>query len=274
MVTVADAVNTANYAVGIDVPNFNHEAADVNADNRITLADASATIAIVLDQSLSATTIAKSRSCSDINNSDADLLVVDNYSVNADAPSSLFVYLDNSVDYVALQADIILPDGISLQNVKIGDRAEAYHSLSVNSLDDHSLRFTLFDINNAVFSDNDGALLELVVKAESNATGDVVLNNCLASDADANEYILSSIGGHNADLSGVNSIIDCNISIQSVPGAINILNAKGSEVIIYDVYGSVIACFVASSDLECRHLASGVYVVVAGNMIEKVMINQ
>ena len=271
-VTITDAVNTANYAVGISPEVFVFRAADVNGDNRISLSDASGTVSIVLEQPAQMSFMSKIRAIASATDEESDKLVVNNYSANIGEIKSVFVALDDTRDYVALQADVTVPEGMTLDAVNIGNRAEGYHSLAVKRVDDRTMRIVLFDINNSIFADNDEAILELVVKVNEASAGAIEINNILASDAQAHEYVLTSTGGNNANMSVVDNIGTSNIRIESTAEGINIYNAEGYEVAIYAVDGTTIAHFVAASDLESRKLVSGVYVVTAGNKAEKVMV--
>ena len=272
VVTITDAVNTANYAVGNPVENFCFEAADVNGDNRVTVADASATIGIILEQEAETSSRAMVRSITRAMDVDKDALVIDDYKAKSGEMASLSVTLDNSIEYVAMQADIVVPEGMTLVDVKIGNRAAACHSLVTRRIDERSMRIALFDLDNNAFADNDEAVLELVVRVDSATNEDVEIFNILASDAQANEYVLTSTGGHNNEISGIDGTSIGNIRIETSANAINVYNAEGYEVAIYTVDGTTLSRFTAVSDMESRDVVGGVYVVVAGNKVEKVIV--
>ena len=272
VVNIADAVNTANYAIGNEVEHFNETAADVNRDGIISLADASATITLILNQPVHASAIAKVRELASDKNDESDSLIIDDYSAKIGESTSVFVTFDNSLDYVALQADITVPAGMTVAAVNIGNRAEANHSLAVKRIDDRSMRIALFDINNSSFADNDEAILELIVKLNSLTNDRIEINNILASDAHAHEYVLTSKGGNNAEISGIENAGNSNIHIEGTPYAINIYNAEGSEIAVYAVDGSLLSHFVASSGIESLKVVPGMYIVAAGNKVEKVMV--
>ena len=271
-VTITDAVNTANYAVGNPVENFCFEAADVNGDNRVTVADASATIGIILEQEAETSSRAMVRSIARATDVEKDALVISDYSAKVGEKATLSVALDNSIDYVAMQADIVVPEGMTLVDVKIGNRAAACHSLVTRRIDERSMRVALFDLDNNAFADNDEAVLELVVKVNSATNEDVEIFNILASDAQANEYVLTSTGGHNNEISGIECTSIGNIRISTSANAINVYNAEGYEVAIYAIDGTTLSRFTAVSDKESRNVVGGIYVVAAGNKVEKVMV--
>ncbi len=269
-VTVTDAVNTANYAIGKEVANFYFKAADVNSDNQVTMADASGTISIVLEQPATASMglYAMPRAKSAV----ADYLVVDDFTLKYGKSESIFVSLDNTVDYVALQADIMLPEGMTLENVKKGLRADANHSLFVRRLGGNVVRVVLFAANNSAFTDTEGAILELVVTSNRTDCGDIELNNIVASDADANEYRLTFVGGHNSSATSISGVDGGSIGIASGNGGISITNAEGKHIYIYSLDGSLVASFIAAGADEFKYLGGGVYIVKIGNMVEKVLV--
>lgn len=272
-VTITDAVNTANYAVGNDVENFCFEAADVNEDNKITLADASGTVTEVLNQSVQSAAMAIHRMTRSNANVEIDNLIIDDYGREVGVNEVIEVKLDNTVDYVALQADITVPDGMTIVDIERGARSEASHSLMKRWIDDNTVRIALFNLDNTPFADNEEAIIRIIGKAKKEVCGDIEMTNIIAADSSANEYVLTSIGGHNQKLSGIGTVYgDGNISIVAIEEGITIYNAEGNSVRIYSVDGTMIADFKATSNAESRKLVKGIYVVTAGNTADKVMV--
>ena len=161
---------------------------------------------------------------------------------------------------------------MTLVDVKIGNRVAACHSLVTRRIDERSMRIALFDLDNNTFADNDEGVLELVVKVNSATNEDVEIFNILASDAQAKEYVLTSTGGHNNEISGIEGTSIGNIRIEASQGAVNIFNAEGCDIAIYAVDGTTLSRFTAVSDKESRDVVGGVYVVAAGNKVEKVIV--
>lgn len=272
-VTITDAVNTANYAVGNDVENFCFEAADVNEDGRITLADASGTVQEVLNQPVASSPMMVRSNNEEMDTPEFDSLIIDDFECPVGKIQIVEVRLDNTIDYVALQADIILPEGMTIVDVEQGDRSEANHSLLKRSVDGRTVRIALFNVDNSTFMDNDEAILRLKIKAEKADCGDIRINNIIAADNSANEYRLIATGGHNAILTGIGQLYgDSSISIVADTDGITIYNAMGKKVNICTVDGAVIADFVANSNTETRKLVKGVYVISAGKATAKVMV--
>lgn len=264
-VNIADAVNTANYAVGIEVENFCFEAADINEDNRITLSDASGTVTILLESPVEEAVPAMFK-VSDKSVADGrDGLVIDDYVAMADRSSSVFVSLDNTTDYVALQADVTVPEGMTLNTVKPGKRIGAGHSLMTRRVDERTMRIALFNPNNVPFANNDEPILELVVKGDNAHSGDIEIRNIIASDAKAGEYRLQSMGGHCLGTTAIGAGKGDGIGIGTGGKAIHIHNAQGQEIAIYSLDGRMVSRFTATSEHESRRVDAGLYIVTVGN---------
>ena len=268
-VNIADAVNTANYAVGNEVESFYFAAADVNVDNKITLSDASGTVTIILEQPSAATAMAKIKAMGLGMTETGDALVTDDYTPGA--VSTVGVRLDDTRRYVALQADITLPEGMTLEGVNAGGRV-AGHSLIVKRMEGNTVRVVLFDLNNKPFADNDGTVIELVVRAEASATGDIVADYIIASDGRAKEYVLGWSGGHSGAISGVDGVDAGEIHIEPTHDGVAIFGAANRPVAVYAVDGTTVCSFVATTNRERVALDQGVYVVVAGEKATKVMV--
>lgn len=271
LINVADAVNIANHAIGNVVEHINEKASDVNQDGVITLADATATISLILEQPV---TSSPAFAPANVNNGDngRDLLVINDYSVRRGENMTVSVALENRIDYVAMQTDVRVPEGMTLVGVNAGERCEATHSIVTRRIDSRTMRVALFDASNAAFAVNEGAILELVIKADGETSGDIEINNIVASDSNAHEYMLASAGGHNSDITGVDNIGSESVRMETSAGTVDILNAEGCEVMIHAADGTMLRRFVAKSDAEHITIVPGVYVVAAGNKVAKVIV--
>jgi hypothetical protein len=204
---------------------------------------------------------------------DLDNLIIDDYSCEAGKTDIIEVKLDNTIDYVALQADISVPEGMTLVDVESGARSDANHSLMKRRIDNSTMRIALFNLDNAVFADNDEAIIRLKVKADNANCGDIVMSNILAADSSANEYVLTSTGGHNQNLSGIGAIYgDGNISIVASTGEITVYNAEGKNIRIFTLDGAMVADIEAATNAENCKLVNGIYIVAAGNTVAKVFV--
>lgn len=273
VVNVTDAVNTANYAVGKDVANFCFEAADVNNDKSITVADASGTISIIMTQTevtANAMACARAMARTEV---EMDKLVIDDFNAASGKTQSVFVKLDNTTDYVAIQADIVLPEGIDLVTVKAGKRTKPFHGLTSANIGNNAVRVALFDIGNHEFAASDEAILELVVKTSTSECGDIAIDNIIAADGDANEYRLTSTGGHNNGVTDIDAIYTGGqIHIVAVKGGVEVYNADGQTVRVFGINGKLMHSEKAAGERLNISLSNGIYVVTAGNAEQKIVV--
>lgn len=269
---IDDAVRTANFAIGNEVTEFCFEAADVNEDGVITIGDASGTITEILNQQVQSS--AKSTMNISSNQSiSTDFLAIDDFNYIPGKPSIVDITLDNSTQYVALQADIFAPKDMKILDVEAGPRAKNNHSLIYRLIDENTARIILFDPNNSAFADNDSPLLRLTLESEYAFDGDIIISNIHASDIYANEYKLLSEGCRYSSISGVDaSHIDPTIKIESRLGAVYISNAEGQEISIYNLDGVCIDRFIADNNIMSINLSNGVYIVKAGIATSKIII--
>ncbi len=265
VVNIADAVNIANYVVGNEVDYFNFDASDINADSRITVSDASATITIILNQPVVITNDVYMRGAS----VSADRLVMDNMTRNGNR-FEIPVTLEDTRNYVAVQGDIILPSGMNLESVSLGNRAVC-HSLMTKAVGDNIVRFAIFDFNNNSFADTDDEILRLVVTADNSCAGTLSITNIVAADASAGEYALVSC---EKGVSAISSSFmpDSDIVIAADGEGILVNNAAGCEVAVFTTDALQVARFIASENEERVNVAPGVYVVMIGNEVTKVIV--
>ena len=279
-ITVTDAVDITNYVVRKkDAPEdwdkdewleFYTVGANANEseDGRITFADASAAVRLALTQPAPAAARNRIRDAYGHSDEQTDALVISSMSETADGRTSIAVRLDDSREYVALQADIVTPEGWNIE-VKAGGRAADTHSLETMRFDDTHMRVALFNLANQAFADNDEPILEIIADTPlADATG-LVMSNILAADSEANEYVL---GSRIEVETGVEGVADDGIVIGKVSGGVSISNAVGRRVEIHTLDGQTVRSFIAKDRVETINLSSGLYLVKAGGKTVKVML--
>ncbi len=284
---VADAVNIANYVVlnrpGLanwwqtgrrdfkteaDWSSFYNRGADVNKDGDISFADASAAVKIIFNAPKQSSPAASPETRASSENAD-DALVIGLTPSTTPRGVSFPIGLENSVEYVALQADISVPEGMVLKEVTAGNRLNG-HSLTSQRIDDQTIRVVLFDFNNSAFATSGEPLFNLLIEGDNVSADDIELSGIYASDSASTSFELTSRIGW---LSSVATIPTVDFSVVSTVDGIMIGNAAGKAVTICMVDGRVINSFVAASDSETVSLSKGIYIVsVEGNAI-KIAVN-
>ena len=191
-VNIADAVNTANMAIGNDVEHFNPKAADINGDGRISLADASGTVSIILEQpntnfnSLHITEFVAEPILIENDN----LLFCNPVNIELGETKLLHFELDNNQDLYGFQTDITLPDGLEFiledngkPELTLTDRADSTYVSVSNLLSPSLLRFGVFSSSHKPLIGSEGEIFTVFVRASSEYEGgELLINHTLLID--------------------------------------------------------------------------------------------
>ncbi|MDE6017813.1 MAG: Ig-like domain-containing protein [Muribaculaceae bacterium] len=249
IVTVTDAVDILNYVVGKRTADegwdeeewreFYEAAADVNEDGSISISDACATVDLALTAKENVSE--SSRMMAAAVNDAADRLMIG----GLNASGSVEVTLDNSLEYVAMQADIYMPEGVEF-DVRAGSRISGTHTFQYYRFDETHVRVAIYNLGNVAFADNDEPLFEIIAGGNLNDHAGVRLTNIIASDSDAHEYVLRS------DYAVATGVAALGFDVES-------------PVKVYDINGRYI------SD-KVEGLAKGIYVIRQGDNAKKVNI--
>lgn len=270
-VNVADVVAIANDIAEYPVYNFCFVNADTDDSGSITTADLTKTVDIILKADNYQPYALKSPA---INADYTDYLYIDNFNTSASGNDITFdVRLCNTMNYVALQATLILPEGMSVNRIDAGPRA-AGHSLIYNVKSNNSTKIVLFSLNNEPFAQSDAALFSISASAHSRCNDNIVLDNILTSDAESNEYSLGFTGGLNDDFTSGSYAAELlgRIAVNAVSGGVEVLNADGADISVFNTLGETVAVIANASAYEKVSLTGGFYVVKAGNTVAKVAV--
>ena len=168
-VTVTDVVVTAQYVLERNPQPFVFEAADVNFDNNITVADVSRIAWMVLNPSLNVPLRAPAL----LNNGDS--MNGSDITLAASETRRVSIMLENEMDYSAFQLDLQLPDGLKASNFQLTDRAGS-HAFDVNTLQNDNIRALCYSPDMTAINGHEGALLTFDVTATSNVKGDIIVD--------------------------------------------------------------------------------------------------
>lgn len=217
-VNVADVVTTANQIADPDgKPNtqFCFPNADVTEDGELNVQDVTGTVAIILDPKAEQEYPNSARSI--LTN---DVLSVEDFNVVEGAPFSIGINLENTMAYAALQASIVVPEGMKVMEVTAGPRAAA-HEFVANITEDR-VNVVFYSLENASFAEGEGSLFNIVVVADAEC-GDIAIEDIKAADSRSNGYDLVFAGGRNA----TNGIIG--IDTDAADG-VRYFNLQGVEI--------------------------------------------
>lgn len=289
--TIGDAVNIANYVVWnqsvlsnwweterMDFKNeddwteFYNVGADVNSDGHISVSDASAAVKIILEKNPG------SRAGEESADENADALLIEELGVESTDVKKMAFRLANTKEYVALEANIFVPAGATLEEVKAGPRASR-HALSTRRIDDRTIRVVLFDLGNKAFAESGEPLLELTVKGKSVDAGQIVITDIIASDLSSRSYRLNSrtVDAEGSDTwmpGGIETVSDdAGFTVSTTTDGIIVGEAAGKEVRVFTVGGCMVKTVTAGSDSQFIGLPRGLYIVTVNTGAVKVAVN-
>ena len=85
--------------------------------------------------------------------------------------NEVIINLSNNVDFTAMQMDINLPQGMTLVDASLSDRASASHQIAFNQLTNGDYRLLASSSALKCFKNNDGAVLTLTLAGNPDGNG-------------------------------------------------------------------------------------------------------
>lgn len=103
---------------------------------------------------------------------------------------AIAIALNNASDLVAMQADIALPEGVSIVNAATTLRAKGLN-VSATKAADGKVRVVLSSVNNNLIEGTEGNVVKLNI--DGVGVGDITLTNAMAVDAEGMKYAISDM---------------------------------------------------------------------------------
>ena len=196
-VTVTDVVVTSQYVLEMNPQPFVFEAADVNADNNITVTDVSRIAWMIINPTLNIPMRALSI------NYNSDLMSGNDITLMPGETRTVSILLDNEMDYSAFQFDLTFPEGLTASNFQLTDRAGS-HAFDVNALQNGSIRALCYSPVMTCINGHQGALLTFDVTATGTVNGDITVDgielvtpNCNSVQLDGFTIVVNNATGMN-----------------------------------------------------------------------------
>lgn len=131
-----------------------------------------------------------------------DSLYIPNFSIKSGESKevSIFLLLKDDITYSALQADIYLPEGLTIEKenenykFQLSDRCTSSHKISAQETSDGAIRLILYSSSNQNISGREGDLITFTITTSEEFTGNKIieLKNIVTSTTDAKEYLLKN----------------------------------------------------------------------------------
>lgn len=127
-----------------------------------------------------------------------DRFYIEDFTINPGETMEVAILLDNVTVFSAIQADIYLPEGLSIDKedgeyiFDLTSRKARNHTASSALLSSGAIRLLIASQTSRTFSGNSGALVTFQLTASSDFQGPktIVMNNIIASEADMTQHDL------------------------------------------------------------------------------------
>ena len=127
-----------------------------------------------------------------------DRFYIEDFTINPGETMEVEILLDNVTTFSAIQADIFLPEGLSIEKedgeyiFDLTSRKARNHTASSALLSNGAIRLLIASQTSRTFSGNSGALVTFQLTASSDFKGpkNIIMNNVIASEADMTQHDL------------------------------------------------------------------------------------
>lgn len=265
-VDVADYVLTANKILQRSVTNFWSDAANANyTDSDINVTDLVAIIRIALElrekeyRPLSAPLMTPA-------SGDVRMGVSEN--ISGEECSTLSLSLTNDKPIAALQADLALPDGVTLQKAEVAGRA-ARHAVETEILPDGRTRLLVARFANDEIVAGDGDIVTLTLRGKPVGQAMATLNNIVAASRDLTTYYIDDAEIELVQTTGLANVNDDRHQVYVEDGMIAIDSPAEAEGFIAAIDGRNVPITVLKGHNVYPVAGHGVYIVRVGGIVKK-----
>lgn len=127
-----------------------------------------------------------------------DRFYIEDFSIDPGETKTIEIILDNVTTFSAIQADIFLPQGLTIDKedgdyiFDLSDRKARNHTVSSALVSNGAIRILISSQTSRTFSGNSGCLVSFQLTASSDFEGPktIVMNNIIASEADMTQHNL------------------------------------------------------------------------------------
>ena len=280
LLTISDIVVTASYILGDEIQGFVPAGVDINADRKVNVTDIILLVNLVLDSpSQSSRTLFKAPQYDNSNNQ----LYIEDFVIDAGETKQLAIKLDNTNAFTAFQVDIRLPEGIELCQdsngfmMTLSERKGNDHALISVLRNDGAIRLLSYSLGLNEYSDYDGELVYLTVRAAENyaGTSQITLDNIAFVESNREEHFFTPTSANVIGniVTGV-ADADAGVVITTRGNDIIIANvSNGVEVKVYSADGALIRSEKSVGDTICIEApVKGIYLIKVGTKTVKVII--
>ncbi len=243
-VTAADITALYDILLG-NTTNF-METADVNGDGNVTAADITAVYNVLLGV---VNAPGRNKKVFDSN----DIIFAEAFIIEAGKTHTMDVEMRNKVQFAAMQLDITMPQGLTIDNVTTTSRASNM-TMGFNEIEPGKWRILIHSATTT--SGNEGTLFNITVKADDSFTGNenISIGNIIAVEP---SELVHEIGDVDVEVGTTTGVRDINTD-----------TASNGPVDVYNMNGQLLRQNVERNEAT-KGLPSGIYIIGGKKVIVK-----
>ncbi len=234
VVNIEDVVVDVQYILGKELQSFDEEKADVNQDGLVNIVDISLTVDIFLNAPSVANEMmayAAMQTLNGLNVEDVDLL----------NSNTMTIALGSIQGITAMQADIEMPEGVSIKNIRLADGIKN-HIVSFARHNDNRVRLALYSLSLAEIDEN-SPVLEIELESEGSFIEKYAhISNIYASNAETGMLNFEPVSVKLSNTAGIGAVYS---------------DYEGSDV--YTTQGILVKRNATSEDIKA--LSPGLYII-------------
>ena len=265
IVNVTDVTALINTILG--ATPWNEGYCDINADGIINVTDVTALINLIItgeDQIIKGKITASNTT---------DGLAMSDLDLRPGETRVLEIGLNNALAYASLQFDLHLPSGLSMEDYAITDRTCA-HLMTVETLDDGSIRMIAHAERNEVIVGGEGAILQLTVKASQGlaAESEILADNIVLATADSKQFFPDDACARVSNTTGVEEVSASAVKVYTRGGVLVIESQEATTAQLVALNGTSIGLLVEAGHNEYGDIGRGIYIVRINGTSFKVLV--
>ncbi|MDE6370214.1 MAG: hypothetical protein K2K92_01840 [Duncaniella sp.] len=254
-IDVADIVAMVNHILGRNQENFNSRLADIDRNGRINIADLTALIRIILTQPQAETAAVHSRAMADDVNREVSFGEAEDLGGDY---LRVPVELDVTADYSAMQGEIVIPEGMSLEKMQLAGGLDK-HTLDYAMVSDNRARFVIYSISLASLpTESKSAVASVTLHGRTSADDELCLNDAIVCGSDCATYSLGGATMTFEGMSGLDALRGSEFGARAVKSGIELTAPAGTAARVTDLSGRTVAEVAAPATVT---LPAGLYIV-------------
>ena len=260
-IKISDVVMTVNALLGNVAENFMFSAADMNKDGEITIADVVSIVNALLRASESANA-SMSRAASYVPEEHGDALYVCNGTVKENE-TRMAVKLENSSTYTAIQFDMDLPEGVSIEEISMKN---GKHTVSYNKN-----RVVAYSLTNDAFDDME-EIMNITFHVEDGIEcAQINFEEIYVMTTDFTEKRLKASGATIDGSTGIADVNDSRTRIYAEDNNIVIESTNNGIAEIVSANGIILHSEITAGKNHIAIKHKGLYIIKVGDSISKII---